>query len=109
MRKVAWFSGGFLACLFLGVLIPSVQKARNPYGEISYAGDPVAITSDRSKDVLMIGREGALLPYGVYEMKLKSGKILIIHKNDSGKVEVEEKGESVLINADENVIDVSLE
>ncbi|MEY4483133.1 MAG: hypothetical protein RL693_585 [Verrucomicrobiota bacterium] len=107
--KIAWFMVGFLVCLFLGILIPNVQQMRNPLGKISYIGDAVEITSDLNKELIMIGPEGALLPYGMYHMKLKNGKTLQIHKNNRGNIKVKEEQGLVLIDADENVIEVSLE
>jgi hypothetical protein len=107
MSRIAWFAGGFLACLFLAMLVPSVQMIWTPYGKISYDGDAVEVISGLNKDILKIGREGACLPYGVYHMKLRNGKTLNIYKNKRGNVK-EENG-LVLINADENVLDVGIE
>lgn len=109
MSKIAWFIGGFLVCLFLGILIPSVQMMRNPLGKISYDGDAVEVTSDLNKEILKIGPEGALLPYGMYQMKLKNGKTLQINKNNRGNIKVKEEEGIVLIDADENVGSVSLD
>ena len=93
--------------VWAGFQIVSSVGAR--HGRIKYQGGVAEVTNREGLKTYSIDEEGRRMPYGMYRLALKNGKILTIHKNNNGNVSVAEKGDLVIVRADENVIDVTLE